>query len=162
MKNHINIHRLISPVSVLGYGRRAVIWVQGCSNNCIGCIAVDAKNPDGGAMYSIAQLKEWVLAQDDIEGITISGGEPFEQADALSLFLKELKEYNLGVICYTGLIYEEIRKNSGQKRLLDYIDLLIDGPYVREAHGRSAVACIRESKVHPVDRPIQGYLGDTG
>jgi anaerobic ribonucleoside-triphosphate reductase activating protein len=89
-------------------------------------------------------VAEWVLAQTDIEGVTLSGGEPMMQAGALAEMLGAVRRRaDLGVICYTGYVLPPrprrepgtpLRRTAPRRRLLAEVDLLIDGPYVRERH----------------------------
>lgn len=126
-----------TPVSTLGPGKRAVIWTQGCPFHCEGCISPDSLDPESGEEVSVDSLVAWILEQTGIEGITISGGEPFLQARPLSQLIDRLKaQRDLGVICYTGYTMDHlVAEGSGaQKGLLKRLDLLIDGPYIRSLH----------------------------
>jgi anaerobic ribonucleoside-triphosphate reductase activating protein len=80
------------------------------------------------------QLADWVKHNIGIEGITLSGGEPFQQPlDELATFLMLLKQNtnltDLSVLCYTGYSLEELRKQESAVAVLQYIDVLIDGEY---------------------------------
>jgi anaerobic ribonucleoside-triphosphate reductase activating protein len=82
-----------------------------------------------------AALAEALLSVEGTEGVTISGGEPFLQAEALRRVLLAIKEKaDYGVIVYTGFTLEELRAENDPERtlLLREIDLLIDGRYVAE------------------------------
>lgn len=121
-----------APVQVLGPGKRAVIWVQGCPFACAGCIVPESWDARGGEVVSVAALCEWVLGQPDLEGITLSGGEPMLQAGALVDLIDRLQlQKNLGVVCYTGYTWEWLQHQGTveQLHLLDRIDLLIDGRF---------------------------------
>ena len=76
------ISRLHYPVTALGPGRRLGVWVQGCPLACPGCIARDTWDPAGGHEVAVADLTAvWQAAVDDgADGLTVSGGEPLEQA----------------------------------------------------------------------------------
>ena len=124
----------IGSTKVLGPGNRASVWVHGCCRNCPGCISEAFRN---GPFLSFTadELAEWVLAQD-VEGLTISGGEPMLQAEALAEMLGIIRERrDLSVIVYTGYLYEELidlsMQDSGIRSFLEQIDLLIDGPYIK-------------------------------
>ena len=133
----IRLHRLDSPVTTLGPFSRAVIWVQGCPFNCKGCITRESIDPTGGFEMSVREIADWVIAQEGVEGITLSGGEPMEQSGALALVIDLAKDAkDLGIVCYTGYTLEAIRK-AGRKDKLDLVsrtDLLIDGQYIPEKH----------------------------
>jgi len=126
-----------APVTTLGPGNRAVIWTQGCPFRCDGCISPESLDSEGGEEVSIDTLVSWVLEQSNIEGITISGGEPFQQARQLAQLIDRLKaQRDLGVVCYTGYTMDHLvaEGTPAQKDLLKRVDLLIDGPYIRTLH----------------------------
>src|SRR5690606_36357446 len=109
----VNISRVHFPVTTLGPGRRLGIWFQGCSIRCPGCISADTWDGSAGATALAALLTEadaWVSQAD---GITISGGEPFDQPDALFEFLNHLKlERNQDVLVYSGYPFEKIKNTA--------------------------------------------------
>lgn len=134
----IKVFRYQSPVKVLGPYSRAVIWVQGCKFACSDCIVPESWDLDGGESISLQFLGDWILTQEDIEGVTFSGGEPMLQAEELSILIDMIKQKkDLGVVCYTGYTLENLVRhgNQNQKLLLSKIDLLIDGLYKQELHG---------------------------
>lgn len=123
----------IGGTSVLGPGRRAVIWVHGCCFSCEGCVAPGFRE---GAWEETSpeEMARWYLRQG-AEGLTISGGEPMLQAEALADTVERIRrETDCGVIVYTGFVYEALLEKAREaaeiRRFLDQIDLLIDGPYV--------------------------------
>ncbi len=127
-----------SPVSVLGIGNRAVVWVQGCTHACKGCIVPESWDVNGGEEISISELADWILAQPNLEGITFSGGEPMLQAREIVALIDSVRsKRDLGILCYTGYRLEYLQQCSSndRKALLDRIDLLIDGLYVESLHG---------------------------
>jgi anaerobic ribonucleoside-triphosphate reductase activating protein len=124
----VALSRLHFPVTTLGPGRRIGIWLQGCSIRCPGCISADTWAATEGLTTTdlvIEALRRWV---PNAEGITISGGEPFDQPDALSVLLKELRGLtSVDVLVYSGYPLSDLtawlRKNPG------LIDALITEPY---------------------------------
>lgn len=133
-------------VDNLGPGFRHVLWVQGCCFRCEGCIAPNYQK-SGGIEIEVQELaakfleetnkRRSAVSEKTIEGITISGGEPFLQAEALAEFIKILKKSRpWGIIVYTGFTMEELKEKEKNdpsiKRLLDELDLLIDGRYVAD------------------------------
>jgi anaerobic ribonucleoside-triphosphate reductase activating protein len=88
-------------------------------------------------MMGTDEVASWLLAQNEIEGITLSGGEPMDQAEPIAEVLDLVRaQRDLGVVCYTGYALEQLRASGdvGVARLLRRVDLLIDGPYLRERH----------------------------
>lgn len=136
-------HRAAPIEAALGPGRRAVIWVQGCASRCAGCIAPEAWDPAAGALEPVDQVAGWLLARPDIEGVTLSGGEPMLQAAGLAALIRHVRRRrDLGVICYTGFVMPPPDSPHGvpldldgpAADLLARVDLLIDGPYVESLH----------------------------
>ncbi len=122
------ISRLHFPVESLGPGRRLGLWVQGCSRRCPGCLAPETW-PRGRSRLSapaiMASLGPWLK---DCRGLTVSGGEPFEQAEALAEFLRLFRAASqVDVLVYTGFEFEEIEKDLAAFDSL--IDALVCGPF---------------------------------
>jgi anaerobic ribonucleoside-triphosphate reductase activating protein len=128
----IRIYSLAYPVTALGPGQRVVLWVAGCSRGCAECISPEMQPLEAGRAVSVERLVEHVLrVYPALDGITISGGEPFDQAQALAAFLHVLRAQRPAwtTLVYSGYRIEEIRGDAVQSALLGAIDVLIDGPY---------------------------------
>jgi len=132
----INLADFDVATNVLGPGRRALIWVQGCPRRCPHCITPHMQRFDIEREWiSPAVLAERVLAQLPLEGITFVGGEPFSHARQLSALVQEIrKTVNLSVVTYTGHSLNRIRavKRPDWQHLLALTDLLIDGEYLEQ------------------------------
>jgi len=110
----------------LGPYNRYAIWVQGCQKRCAGCISEDSQPLDGGYEKEVNDLVTDILNTPDIEGVTISGGEPFLQVEPLVSLIRQIKkEKDIGVIIYTGMRFSEIRESE----LVKISDMIIDGEY---------------------------------
>lgn len=116
----------------LGPGLRYTIWTQGCLQHCEGCATPESRPISNKKRVRVPDLAADILSRPLIEGITISGGEPFLQAAALANLLETVLKVRpeLNVISFTGY-YKESLMGIEAKRLLKYIDLLVDGPYVK-------------------------------
>ena len=116
---------------VLGPGLRAVVWVQGCSLRCPGCMVPETWSTSSGQWVNPSELARAILARQDIEGITVSGGEPTEQAAAVAHLLAEIKAAGKNTWVYTGYTLEELlrRHDPDTDYLLSLIDVLVDGRY---------------------------------
>lgn len=129
----INIHSLIRNSRVNGPGERFVIWTQGCRKGCKNCY-----NPETWSHYKnnliLVETLIGEIKNSGCSGVTISGGDPFEQPEELFYLLREIKQLDLrdGVIVFTGYTIEEIRGSEKLLKSLDYIDVLIDGLYIEE------------------------------
>lgn len=117
----------------LGPGNRFVIWTQGCLRRCKGCASPEHQSLEGGYLIDTKELSDQICSCHLIDGITISGGEPFLQAQTLSDLLDRVSKVRpeLTIIVYTGNKMEELT-DPDSKTLLEKIDLLIDGEYVPE------------------------------
>lgn len=137
MKESLRYHMRINQTEVLGPGKRAVFWVQGCRHGkCEGCIGGAYHNQSGGTETTAGEMAQW-LVNTGAEGITVSGGEPFEQASAVAETIGLVREHRPAeLIVYTGFLYEELQEmakyDEGVARLLKAAQVIIDGPYVKE------------------------------
>lgn len=157
MTEIVRLHNVTLRTKVLGPGERAAIWFQGCRRSCKGCMSPSSRPLDGGMLASIPKLCQAILAQQDLEGVTISGGEPFLQPEALESILQFLHEHSdLGVIIYTGYTLEQLRmmKNLHIDAILDnYVDMLIDGEYIEQLNdGMSLKGSANQRVIHITDR----------
>ena len=134
MSSLLNISGTLSTSRANGPGVRCVIWVQGCTIGCRGCFSPHTHTHDANHLITPSELAKWVVSIDGIEGLSISGGEPFEQAAAVSELLLEVEKLKpeLTVFAYTGYT-ESILRNSPDaaiQSLLSGIDLLCAGPFI--------------------------------
>ena len=126
----LRVFNILKNTKVEGPGRRYCIWVQGCSRHCKGCQAVHTWSHRGGKLLEVSDVISDILVQKNIEGVTFLGGEPFEQAEALGEIAEVVKKAGLSVLCFTGGLIEDLRLKPLNKKLLDNIDLLIDGEFM--------------------------------
>ena len=123
---------LQSDSIVDGPGLRTVIWTQGCAHHCKGCQNPSTHDFKGGYLEDVDNLKEEIKALD-IDGITLSGGDPMFQVEASLEIAKYAKSLGLNVWCYTGYTYEELmaisKTNKKMLDLLNNIDALVDGRF---------------------------------
>ena len=161
MKESIRIHNIIKSTSVLGPGKRAAIWFQGCMRNCPGCMSPSSRPLNGGRKTTVEKVVNAILSLENIEGLTVSGGEPFLQLDALYSLVKNIKDNsNLSIIVYTGYTINELRElnDSKVKQLIDgMIDILIDGEYVDELNDGVALRGSSNQTVHFLSERYKGF-----
>lgn len=139
-KLSLNIHAVLPSSRVNGPGSRMVIFFQGCTRGCPGCFNPDTHPLEIRESLSVEEIFSR-FHSDGVEGITVSGGEPFLQPDGLISLLKiARKTYNLNTIVYTGFTYEEILEMPALYLSLPYIDVLIDGAYEDEKKEKSLLA----------------------
>ena len=131
-----HLNRIMWPVHNLGPGRRVGVWVQGCSLACPGCVSASLWPTEGGSDVDVRQLAEWVAAQPDVDGVTVTGGEPFEQYAPLVAFGTYAKRLRpeLHVQVYSGFYLREIERRHADRAYTRALDVLVDGRYVRQLH----------------------------
>lgn len=136
MNEKLRLYMTAPCSEVLGPYKRFIVWVQGCNRRCKGCIAKDSWALDGGELVEVDTIVQQILHQENIEGITISGGEPFLQQDALCELISKVREHkDVGVIIYTGMKYSEIENTA----LAHSADLIIDDEYVEELNDNKSL-----------------------
>ena len=133
--------RLAAPLTldsiVDGPGLRTVIWTQGCPHLCPGCHNPQTHDMQAGFMMDTAEIIKQIKETKLQKGITLSGGEPFLQSEALLDIAREAKQLGLDVWAYTGFRYEYLinEKNPNcehNRNLLEYVDTLVDGRFMEQ------------------------------
>ena len=127
---NIRIAGIVNDSIVDGPGFRLAVFTQGCIHGCPGCHNPKTHDFNGGYDMDtdaiVLQAKENIL----LDGVTLSGGEPFCQSRACAEIAGKVKKIGLNVWCYTGYTYEElIAGNDDWKELLNEIDVLVDGRF---------------------------------
>lgn len=133
----LNVAAFCPATRALGPFQRAAVWVQGCAFRCRGCLAVEYQPFTPAHLMRVEDLAARILQNPFIDGLTISGGEPLQQAPALSHLIALLKTHrpDFTFISYTGYVLETLRHHTtlaGVEDYLNQLDVLIDGPYRRE------------------------------
>lgn len=129
---HINLYGTAADSIVDGPGLRFAVFVQGCSHRCPGCHNPKSQAFEGGTMVAIAELVEEIRKNGLVRDVTISGGEPFDQAAACAELASQLVAGGYKLWTYTGYVYEDLiaLDNEAVQTLLDKTDVLVDGPFV--------------------------------
>ncbi|MBR0061265.1 MAG: anaerobic ribonucleoside-triphosphate reductase activating protein [Selenomonadaceae bacterium] len=110
-----------------GDGIRFAIFMQGCLRNCAGCHNPETHAVDGGRLIDTAEIISAIKKNPLLDGITLTGGEPFLQVDAANELARAAKSLGLSVWCYTGFNFEDL---PPEVELLKNIDVLIDGEFI--------------------------------
>jgi anaerobic ribonucleoside-triphosphate reductase activating protein len=124
----VKIHAIEPRSRANGPGARFVVWLQGCTLGCPGCFNPTTHDPRGGDERSVAEIAAQI--PDDVEGLTLSGGEPLQQAEAAAQLLDAARARGLSTLAFSGYSIDEIRALPGGPDVLDRLDVLIDGRYV--------------------------------
>jgi anaerobic ribonucleoside-triphosphate reductase activating protein len=142
MSDVVRVLRFLPATEAEGPGRRAALWVQGCSIRCPGCFNPHSWSVDGGEPVGWPELVgslRAAAADHAIEGLTLLGGEPFDQAAPLASLAEAVRADGLSVMTFTGYVLEDLRAAGREDwdRLLAATDLLVDGPYLAQRPERS-------------------------
>lgn len=123
---------LVFDSIVDGPGLRTVIFLQGCTHNCLNCQNPQTHDFNGGFEVDINIVIEKILNKKMQSGVTFSGGDPMNQAEQCARIAKELKNHNINIWCYTGFTYDFLTQKQVYRDFLQYIDVLVDGVFVEE------------------------------
>ncbi len=116
-----------------GPGSRFVVWMQGCTLGCPGCFNAATHPTDGGRVVDVAELVAEIAsahASAPIDGVSLSGGEPLQQAAAAVELLDGVRALGLSTLAFSGYTLDEIRALPHGADVLARLDVLIDGRYV--------------------------------
>ena len=127
---------LIQESIVDGPGLRYVVFAQGCGYCCAGCHNPETWDYNGGIEMPVADIIKEMLSNPLVDGLTISGGEPFDQAADCASLAAVAREKGLTVWVFTGNTFEQLKRRAKSKpavrRLLTQTDVLIDGRFIKE------------------------------
>jgi len=129
----IKVSGIIKESIVDGPGIRLIVFSQGCKHNCKGCHNPQTHSFENGKIINIEDILDMIKKNPLLDGVTFSGGDPFEQAESFAELGKKVKKLGLNIVTYTGYTYEEILRQidikRGWKDLFYVTDILIDGPF---------------------------------
>jgi len=158
----IRVHAF-EPVSrANGPGLRAVVWLQGCTLACPGCFNPATHAPDGGYESDTETLAAEILSlASKIEGVSISGGEPFQQPAALLDLLSRLVDSHLSRLVFSGYTLQEIGRQTLGPSILRRIDVLVAGRYATTQHVGKSLLGSANQRIHLLtDRYELSQLAD--
>lgn len=131
---NLKVHSFIETSLGNGPGRRCVLWLQGCTLNCPGCFNADTHDFSGGEQLTVAEVLSRIdAAQQEfgITGLTVSGGEPLQQAEEIVTVLELVREKtDLSAVVFTGFTFKEVSAMPVFQRLKRCVDVLICGRYI--------------------------------
>lgn len=159
---YLNINMICDRgTKVLGPGLRYAIWTQGCVFNCPKCTSPDTKPINPNILIPINDIIKSIADNDKIEGITISGGEPFLQASKILLLLERIRVIRplLNIIIYTGFNIEELDWNEA-KEVIALSDVVIDGRYIEEYNDNKGIRGSSNQRVNYISERLIKYKDD--
>lgn len=113
-----------------GVGIRCTLFTQGCNHKCHNCHNPETWDFKGGKLYDIDKLIEVIKENPMLDGITVSGGDPmYRTAEVLELITKIRERTTLNIWLYTGFTYEECLADTAKLKILQNIDILVDGAF---------------------------------
>ncbi len=127
--SQIRIAGVVSDSIVDGPGVRYAIFTQGCPHNCEGCHNIHTHDYKGGSLIDIDAIVADIESLKYIKGVTLSGGEPFVQEDAIIELMQKLKAKGLHILAFSGYTYEELLSHPKKSKALKLVDTLIDGKF---------------------------------
>ena len=127
----ISVLSIIEDTMVDGPGFRTSIYCAGCRHKCPGCHNPQSWDFDGGQAMSTDDIMR-VIEADPFANVTFSGGDPMYQPEGFTELARAIKTRTDKTIwCYTGFTYESLMTNPRQRNLLELIDVLVDGPFIK-------------------------------
>lgn len=129
----IRLAGVVDDSIVDGPGLRLAVFTQGCPHRCPGCHNPQSHAFDGGELCDVADLLATAKENILLDGVTLSGGEPFCQPEACAELARGAHEMGLNVWCYTGYVFEELLEKPEWRAMLENIDVLVDGSFLLEA-----------------------------
>lgn len=147
------VARILYPVEVLGPGKRIGIWFCGCPHKCKGC-----SNPElwefqekyKTSLEAILTLIETIAKEHQVDGFTITGGDPMYQAADLQKLIMHLCKLSSDILVYTGYEIEELPKDY-----LHNISVLIDGRYIEERNNNCILRGSDNQRIHILNATMQ-------
>jgi len=134
---YLNLASTIARTEAEGPGFRYALWVQGCPMRCPGCCNPHYLADRPARAIPVTDLLEEIRQTKGIEGVTLLGGEPFAQSDALGALAAGVRRAGLSVMVFSGYTLKQLQRDPGAAPLLSQTDLLIDGPYIHRQADRS-------------------------
>ncbi len=129
---NMRIAGIVNDSIVDGPGLRLAIFAQGCPHHCPGCHNPESHDFAGGSDMDTEKIIARMDANPLLDGITLTGGEPFEQPDACRILADAAHARGLNVWAYSGYTFEQLCAVPEKRRLLEACDVLVDGPFLLE------------------------------
>lgn len=148
----LQIERIFFPLETLGYGKRIGIWTIGCPHACFNCSNPELWKENKSKDLSLPFIFQMLGAiKDPIDGITISGGEPFQQVEELSELIRFISlNISDDILLYSGYTLEQLEKwkNPHVEYILQNVAVIVDGKYVEEKNDNSPLRGSSNQIVH--------------
>ena len=134
LEAELRLAGIVEDSIVDGPGLRLAVFVQGCPHGCPGCHNPEAQPFEGGRTIRSGEVLARLTANPLLDGLSLSGGEPFEQAEPLAELAEGAQARGYDVMTWSGYTFEFLMahrdERPGWRRLLDASDVLVDGPFL--------------------------------
>ena len=153
----MQIDRIYYPVTTLGYGKRIGIWTIGCSHHCYNCSNPELWNDNPTKDVEVERLVEYIKSIPKADGITITGGDPFDQPEELLILIKEIKKLGYeDILVYTGYTFDELlRKDELYNKILTSIGVLVDGRYIDQLNDNRSFRGSSNQKIIVINQNLK-------
>lgn len=126
----LKIAGIVEESVVDGPGLRFVVFAQGCKRHCPGCHNPQTHDYNAGQSIETHTLIEMMQENPLLDGLSLSGGEPFDQPEAFAELADMAHRCSYSVMAWSGYTFEELATNKTQRKLLEAVDVLVDGPFI--------------------------------
>jgi len=141
----IRLYGTVNDSIVDGQGYRFAVFTQGCPHHCEGCHNPESHDPAGGTVYTLDEVEKRFSGNPLLDGITLSGGEPFMQPAACAELARRAHGKGLTVWTFTGGLLENhqatAKDDPAVKALLEETDVLVDGPFLLSQRSLDLLYC---------------------
>ena len=151
------------PTTTLGYGQRLSIWTIGCHRHCRSCSNPELQAPCPEKDVQVNELLQPIRSLvDKIDGVTITGGEPFDQPDDLLSLLTSIRSFGIrDILVYTGYTLNELIELGGSySTCLQQVGVLIDGVYRDECNDGRSIRGSSNQVIHLLDKGLAERYSD--
>lgn len=130
--SRIRVLNILHQTTADGPGFRTAIYCAGCRHACKGCHNPQSWDFNAGKWMEVDELLD-IIKADGLSNVSFSGGDPFYQVEAFTELARRIKEETSKTIwCWTGFTLEEVEADPEMSRLLPWLDVLVDGPFILE------------------------------
>jgi len=130
----MRIYGVVTDSIVDGPGYRTAVFAQGCPHHCPGCHNPESHDPNGGTDWTLDAVESKFTGNPLLDGITLTGGEPFGQPAACAELARRAHDKGLNVWTFTGYLYEKLLEMAAEDEavstLLERTDVLVEGPFL--------------------------------
>jgi anaerobic ribonucleoside-triphosphate reductase activating protein len=148
----LRVHAIESRSRANGPGARFVVWLQGCTLGCPGCFNPGTHDSDGGRETTVEDIARELATTQGIEGLSLSGGEPLQQAEAAVALLDAARALGLSTLAFSGYTLDEIRALPHGPSVLARLDVLIDGRYIAGDRLATGLRGSANQRIHVLTR----------